>query len=110
MLESIRFRYSTEEVAQEVTAQPAAEEPKPRRRRKGESKVPREGSESREGKEPREPKAAREAPAKAPKESREPKQAKEAQQTEAAPAGDGEKKPRRRPNYRHRRRPKAPQA
>ena len=103
VLESIRFRYSTEEVAQEVTAQPTPEEPKSRRRRKerGENKAVREPKEAKEAKElkeakePKEPKAAKETPA---------------QQPEAAPAGDGEKKPRRRPNYRHRRRPKAPQA
>ena len=104
VLESIRFRYSTEEVAQEVTAQPAPEEAKPRRRRKdrGETKAARE---PREGKEP--PKEVKEA-----KEPKEAKVAKDtpAQQPEAEPAGEGEKKPRRRPNYRHRRRPKAPQA
>ena len=104
VLESIRFRYSTEEVAQEVTAQPAPEEAKPRRRRKdrGENKAARE---PREGKEP--PKEVKEA-----KEPKEAKAAKDtpAQQPEAEPAGEGEKKPRRRPNYRHRRRPKAPQA
>ena len=104
VLESIRFRYSTEEVAQEVTAQPAPEEAKPRRRRKdrGENKAARE---PREGKEP--PKEVKEA-----KEPKEAKVAKDtpAQQPEAEPAGEGEKKPRRRPNYRHRRRPKAPQA
>ena len=104
VLESIRFRYSTEEVAQEVTAQPAPEEAKPRRRRKdrGENKAARE---PREGKEP--PKEVKEA-----KEPKETKAAKDtpAQQPEAEPAGEGEKKPRRRPNYRHRRRPKAPQA
>ena len=104
VLESIRFRYSTEEVAQEVTAQPAPEEVKPRRRRKdrGENKAARE---PREGKEP--PKEVKEA-----KEPKEAKAAKDtpAQQPEAEPAGEGEKKPRRRPNYRHRRRPKAPQA
>ena len=104
VLESIRFRYSTEEVAQEVTAQPAPEEAKPRRRRKdrGENKAARE---PREGKEP--PKEVKET-----KEPKETKAAKDtpAQQPEAEPAGEGEKKPRRRPNYRHRRRPKAPQA
>ena len=104
VLESIRFRYSTEEVAQEVTAQPAPEEAKTRRRRKdrGENKAARE---PREGKEP--PKEVKET-----KEPKETKAAKDtpAQQPEAEPAGEGEKKPRRRPNYRHRRRPKAPQA
>ena len=101
VLESIRFRYSTEEVAQEVTAQPTPEEPKSRRRRKdrGENKTarePKEGKETpKEAKEAKEPKAAKETPV---------------QQPEDTPAGDGEKKPRRRPNYRHRRHPKAPQA
>ena len=104
VLESIRFRYSTEEVAQEVTGQPAPEEATPRRRRKdrGENQAARE---PREGKEP--PKEVKEA-----KEPKETKAAKDtpAQQPEAEPAGEGEKKPRRRPNYRHRRRPKPPQA
>ena len=112
VLESIRFKYSTEEVAQEVAAQPTPEEPKSRRRRKerGENKAAREPKEGKEAREPKEAKEAKEL--KEAKEPKEPKAAKEtpAQQPEAAPAGEGEKKPRRRPNYRHRRRPKAPQA
>ena len=106
MLESIRFRYSTEEVAREVTAPAAAEEPRSRRRKnRGDNKPPREPREGKEVRESKDSKAAKE-PAPQPKTAKEPA----AQPTDPVPAGEGEKKPRRRPNYRHRRRPKAPQA
>ena len=116
VLESIRFRYSTEEVAQEVTAQPPAEEARSRRRKnRGDNRPGREPKEGKESRESKEPKAAKESPAQ-PKAAKEPapqpKAPKEtaAQPADPVPAGEGEKKPRRRPNYRHRRRPKAPQA
>ena len=116
VLESIRFRYSTEEVAQEVTAQPPAEEARSRRRKnRGDNRPGREPKEGKESRESKEPKAAKEPPAQ-PKAAKEPapqpKAPKEtaAQPADPVPAGEGEKKPRRRPNYRHRRRPKAPQA
>ena len=106
MLESIRFRYSTEEVAREVTAPAAAEEPRSRRRKnRGENRPARDPKEGKETREPKEPQAAKE-PAAQPKTAKEPA----AQPTAPVPDGEGEKKPRRRPNYRHRRRPKAPQA
>ena len=106
MLESIRFRYSTEEVAREVTAPAAAEEPRSRRRKnRGENRPARDPKEGKETREPKEPQAAKE-PATQPKTAKEPA----AQPTAPVPDGEGEKKPRRRPNYRHRRRPKAPQA
>ena len=106
MLESIRFRYSTEEVAREVTAPAAAEEPRSRRRKnRGENRPARDPKEGKETRDPKEPQAAKE-PAAQPKTAKEPA----AQPTDPVPAGEGEKKPRRRPNYRHRRRPKAPQA
>ena len=116
VLESIRFRYSTEEVVQEVTAQPPAEEARSRRRKnRGDNRPGREPKEGKESRESKEPKAAKESPAQ-PKAAKEPapqpKAPKEtaAQPADPVPAGEGEKKPRRRPNYRHRRRPKAPQA
>ena len=87
VLEPIRFRYSTESVVGEEPEKkpeaPAAEESRPGRRRRRQD-TPRTERPERQEREPRQqPKAA--APA------------------EEAPAEAGERKPRRRPNYRRRR-------
>ncbi|MDO5400088.1 MAG: stage 0 sporulation family protein [Eubacteriales bacterium] len=97
-LEPIRFRYSTEQIVEEVPApvQPEPEEEKTparrSRRRRGDSR-PRQDK-------PKAPK--QEAPKQEPPRTDAPK-------TDAAPRteGDAPSKPRRRPNYR-RRKPKAP--
>ena len=90
ILEPIRFRYSTEQIAEEQVVKPEAER-KPRRRRKPEGKKPEEPRKPREPREPREPRAERPRPQPKPE--------------AAAPEGD-DKKPRRRSGHNRRRRPR----
>ena len=137
VLESIRFRYSTESVADEVTVPTETEESRPNNRRRnrpeGRPQPPREPRESREQKDaapkpqkngPRPPRNPQKDPAQnrqkpPPQEkstqNRAPKQAltQESGVPENAAVADAsgeDRKPRRRNNYRHRRRFKAPQA
>ena len=106
LLEPIRFRYSTEQVVEEVeetvweAAAPETEEAKPsrsRRRRKPHSSSPKEGKEEQPAKAEKPEKA--EKPAKPKKEKEQPKEPK----PEGEGTGDPAKKNhRRRPNHRRR--------
>ena len=124
-LDPIKFRYSTEAVVEEpeqveeapVETAPENKEKRSRNRRRGQSdrreepeqQEPRQEKQPPLKKERKEPKEAREP--KAPKEPKEPKESRESAPESKEQAVEGTeqaKKPRRRPNYRRHRKPKAP--
>jgi hypothetical protein len=100
LLEPIRFRYSTEKIVEEK------EEPEEIPEESGENKPSRSRNRRRKPKtnaeeQPKqEPKP--EKPRKEPRESKEHKEPKEPREPKTEAEGDGEKKPRRRPNHRRR--------
>ena len=132
LLEPIRFRYSTETIVEEPTAEepvaeaaaeaPAAEggEQKSRRRRRnrghGENKDNPQKQEAaqkpeKQEKAEKQPKPQKEKKLKAPKNPEQPKEAQEPKEPKEGAEGEGQaKKSHRRPNYRHHRKPKAPSA
>ena len=128
LLEPIRFRYSTEQIVEETTAEePVAEaaaeaaseggEQKSRRRRRnrghGENKESTQKQEAAEKPEntEKQPKSQKERKPKAPKNPEQPKEVQEPQEPKEAADGEGQaKKPHRRPNHRRHRKPKAPSA
>ena len=117
-LDPIKFRYSTEsvveepEVVKEAPAETAPEnrEKRSRSRRRGQSdrreentqqepKPEKQPSQKKERKEPKE--------VKEPKEPKEPKEAAPEKKEQSAEGAEQSRKPRRRPNYRRHRKPKA---
>ena len=132
LLEPIRFRYSTETIVEEPTAEepvaeaaaeaPAAEggEQKSRRRRRnrghGENKENPQKQEAaqkpeKQEKAEKQPKPQKEKKLKVPKNPEQPKEAQEPKEPKEGAEGEGQaKKSHRRPNYRHHRKPKAPSA
>ena len=107
LLEPIRFRYSTEKIVEEPAEEiPEAEEEsgenKPSRNRNRRKKPKAVADEQPRTEAKAEPKA--EKPKREPKEPKEPKA--QPEQNAAEPSeGDGERKPRRRPNHHRRRKP-----
>ncbi len=99
LLEPIRFRYSTEKIVEEPeeTVEAAGEEAKPARSRRR-----RQPAKDQAPKQPAEPAQKQEKP-RPKKENKEPRESKESR---PAAEGEGEQKPRRRPNHR-RHKPKA---
>ena len=132
LLEPIRFRYSTETIVEEPTAEepvaeaaaeaPAVEggEQKSRRRRRnrghGENKENPQKQEAaqkpeKQEKAEKQPKPQKEKKPKAPKNPEQPKEAQEPKGPKEGAEGEGQaKKSHRRPNYRRHRKPKAPSA
>ena len=132
LLEPIRFRYSTETIVEEPTAEepvaeaaaeaPAVEggEQKSRRRRRnrghGENKENPQKQEAaqkpeKQEKAEKQPKPQKEKKPKVPKNPEQPKEAQEPKEPKEGAEGEGQaKKSHRRPNYRRHRKPKAPSA